>query len=133
VKSAIIGTCVIIALLGGVFVYNYKQSSSNQTVSIVERIKEADAQLIDVRTADEYIADHASGATNIPLDNILSGNFKGIDKDKPIYVYCRSGMRAGQAKIALEKLGYKNVTNLGGINNWKDQGGKTCKTNTTSC
>ena len=37
-----------------------------------------------------------------------------IPKDTPIMVYCRSGNRSGQAKQALEAIGYKNVTNAGG-------------------
>jgi len=44
-----------------------------------------------------------------------------IDKDKPIYVICRSGNRSLQATLWLMEHGYKNVKNVeGGILAWSD-------------
>jgi len=37
------------------------------------------------------------------------------DKSKLIYVYCRSGRRSQIAKGTLEKMGYKDVRNLGSL------------------
>jgi phage shock protein E len=37
------------------------------------------------------------------------------DKNKEIYLYCRSGNRSGKATRILQNLGYRNVTNIGGI------------------
>ena len=39
-----------------------------------------------------------------------------ISKDQPIYLYCRSGNRSGKATQILEKIGYTNAINAGGIN-----------------
>ena len=76
--------------------------------------------LIDVRTADEFSASHAVGATNIEFQQIVSGVAKlGIAKQEPIRLYCRSGRRAESARQALIHNGYENVINLGSISDAK--------------
>lgn len=90
-------------------------------------------QLIDVRTLEEYKSSHAYQAINIPLDDILAGNYSIIDKSKPIYLYCRSGNRASQAKEFLESKGYKNITNLGGLAELTQDGGKICSSIQSAC
>ncbi|MBD0850650.1 rhodanese-like domain-containing protein [Maribacter arenosus] len=71
--------------------------------------------LVDVRTPKEYNAGHLENSLNI---NWLGDSFKSdiqkIDKDKTIYVYCRSGKRSSDATRYLDSLGYKNVYNLRG-------------------
>lgn len=75
------------------------------------------ALVVDVRTPEEFKAGHYEGAINIPLAE-LEKNIKLFgDKEKPIVVYCRTGNRSGKAKIILEKYGYKNVINGGGLSN----------------
>ncbi len=76
----------------------------------------AETFLIDVRTPDEFNADHIPGALNIEYQNIVQGaaaaNIKAGDD---VYLYCRSGKRAGVAEQSLKAEGYTSVTNLGGI------------------
>ncbi len=75
--------------------------------------------VIDVRTPQEFNAGHIDGAINIPYDQI-EPNLPSLDKIKKednILLYCRSGHRAGIAKESLNKLGYKNVQNGGGLDN----------------
>ena len=76
----------------------------------------AGALLIDVRSVEEFNAGHLAGAVNIPHTEIAE-KISGVAKDKstPLYLYCRSGRRVGVAIEALEKLGYKNTHNLGGL------------------
>jgi len=76
----------------------------------------AEAYWIDVRSAEEYAADHLSGALNIPHTEIAEriGEVT-TDKDAPIYLYCRSGRRSGLAQAALQQAGYTQVTNLGAL------------------
>ncbi len=72
--------------------------------------------IIDVRTETEWNHGHMEGAILIPYD--LIGEKIGAvakDKSKRIYVYCRSGRRSQIAKESLEKLGYKDVVNLGSL------------------
>lgn len=70
------------------------------------------AFLVDVRTPGEFAEGSVPGAVNIPLDMIpyQLAKFKGKEN---IIVFCRSGMRSGQAKGILESNGFKNVVNGG--------------------
>ncbi len=76
--------------------------------------------LLDVRTKEEYDAGHIKGAEILTLDTIET-NMENIypDKDRVIYVYCRSGRRSAIAADILVNLGYKKIYDLGGIINWK--------------
>ena len=76
----------------------------------------AGARIIDVRSAVEYAEGHIPGAVNIPLNQIPLLN---APKDASIYLYCRSGARSARGCKALEKLGFTNVSNLGGILDYK--------------
>ena len=72
--------------------------------------------IIDVRTVQEWNNGHLEGAILIPYDQIGERIGSVVkDKSKRIYVYCRTGHRARIAKEALEKLGYKNIINLGSL------------------
>ena len=73
---------------------------------------EAGALLIDVRSFSEFASGSVAGAKNIPL-NQLEDKLSVLPKDKPIVLFCRSGMRSGQAKRLLEKNGYSQVLNGG--------------------
>lgn len=71
---------------------------------------------IDVRTAEEYTADHIQGDTNIPLATIKPEEVAAkYGKDAELMLYCRSGNRSGQAKQLLEAAGFTKITNAGGI------------------
>lgn len=74
------------------------------------------ASWIDVRTPQEYAEGRVSFAVNIPHEDIVE-NAAGLDlpRDRPIYVYCGSGRRAGIARDALLEAGYTDVTNLGSL------------------
>ncbi|MBT8229455.1 MAG: rhodanese-like domain-containing protein, partial [Bacteroidia bacterium] len=55
-------------------------------------------QLVDVRTPEEYEAGHIEKATNIDfLADNFEQNIQEINKDRPVFIYCRSGGRSGQA------------------------------------
>ncbi len=72
--------------------------------------------IIDVRTEAEWNNGHIEGAILIPYE--LIGERIGTvvkDKSNRIYLYCRSGRRSGIAKETLEKIGYKDVLNLGSL------------------
>jgi len=76
----------------------------------------ADDIWIDVRSDKEWNSGHLDGAVHIPHTEITEKIVSLTDdKNAPIKLYCRSGGRAGIAKKELEKMGYKNVTNVGGL------------------
>ena len=82
--------------------------------------KSTNQLIVDVRTPKEYNEGHLESAVNINFfeDNFLD-QFSGYSKDIPIFVYCRSGKRSGNASKKLSKLGFKHVYDLnGGIKKW---------------
>ncbi len=81
--------------------------------------KQKRAMLIDVRDRDEYAAGHLQGARNIPLGSIDKATSAIQDREMPLYVYCLSGSRSRKAVSALQKAGYKNVKNIGGIEDYR--------------
>ena len=127
---------IILLALGGFLLLNNqsgKTTVEEKTLTLSEQVRSTNGQIIDVREPSEYESGHADGAINIPLGNILNGDFSKIDQNRPIYVYCRSGVRAGQAKVALEKVGNRGVTNLGGLSDWQAKGSSVCPTMNPSC
>jgi rhodanese-related sulfurtransferase len=79
-------------------------------------------QLIDVRTRMEYKAGHIENALNIDFfdSSNFNENFASFDKDKPMYLYCRSGNRSQRTAKKLLKIGFKKIYDLkGGYKGWK--------------
>lgn len=136
---------MILLIIGAIFFMNnkvdYQPSDKTQTAEATNEkaaklsaeIKSVNGQLIDVREPSEYEESHADGAINIPIGEILKADFSKIDADRPIYLYCRSGRRADQAKVALEQAGFKNIKNIGGLINWENQGDKVCGSSVSVC
>jgi phage shock protein E len=89
----------------------------NQT-KILKAVRNHDVLLLDVRTKEEYLEGYIPEARLFPLNEIQQSTFFDFPKNKPIYVYCRSGRRSGIARKILKKHGYK-VKNIGGIISWK--------------
>lgn len=73
--------------------------------------------LIDVRTKREFEADHIEGAINHDIMDMMQGAFPNVDKNEGITIYCESGNRSMMAKSMMESVGFKNVTDAGGIDN----------------
>lgn len=86
------------------------------------RMAEPGVIVLDVRMQQEYDAGHIANAVLLPLPLIETGDAavaKALpDKDDEILVYCRSGRRSAIAANALINMGYTNVFDFGGINDW---------------
>lgn len=85
------------------------------------RMKEAGAQLVDVRTPEEFAKGYIAGAVNNDwLEDGFLERAKTLDKSKPVLLYCAAGGRSEEAVAAMKKAGYTNVVDLeGGFNGWK--------------
>ncbi len=76
------------------------------------------APLLDVRTPGEFAAGHLDGAVNV---DVLAPDFReriealDLPASGPIYLYCRSGNRSGQAAQVLRDLGHDGAVNVGGF------------------
>ena len=77
------------------------------------------AVLLDVRTPQEYAEGHIPGGRNLPLQSIDKAALIVDNKDTPLFVHCLSGARSRQATAALKQMGYTNVTNIGGIADYR--------------
>lgn len=81
-------------------------------------IKEKKAQLIDVRTPDEFSMSKLPGAVNIPLQDIDRVGESMLDKGTPVVVFCRSGQRSHMAMQILMSMGFSEVYNMGPYQAW---------------
>lgn len=97
-------------------------SQTNRFASIQSEVKNG-AYLIDVRTPSEYAAGHFAGAINFDSEKVEAGQLPDISKDAKIYLYCRSGRRAGIVLTTMQKAGFTHVTNLGGVTDVEALGG----------
>ncbi|PKA83585.1 rhodanese-related sulfurtransferase [Ulvibacter sp. MAR_2010_11] len=82
------------------------------------------SQLVDVRTVEEYNDGHLSFATNYSItDEDFQKNAVSLVKERPVYVYCKSGGRSARASKLLVDLGFTQVYDLqGGITAWQAAG-----------
>lgn len=91
------------------------------SLSLFSALTLAQPLLLDVRSQGEWDEGHAYGAVHIPHSEITEKAPALLtDKNQEIKVYCRSGGRAGKAKMALEALGYTNVENVRTLENAKN-------------
>ena len=77
------------------------------------------ALLLDVRTPEEFREGHIPGSRNLPLQDLEEAPAVIESEAVPVFLYCRSGNRSATAARILRSMGYRNVTDLGGINAWR--------------
>ena len=96
---------------------SYRQINMDEAIAMMEA--ENDYIILDVRTPEEFSEKHIPGAINVANETIGSEEIPELpDKDQLILVYCRSGNRSKQASEKLVALGYTNIVEFGGINDW---------------
>lgn len=92
----------------------------NEAIQMME--KESGYIILDVRTPEEFAEGHIPNAINIPNESIGSAELSQLpNKDQLIFVYCRSGRRSKEAAQKLANLGYTNIVEMGGINDWNGE------------
>lgn len=95
----------------------YRQIDMEDAMVMME--EESDYMILDVRTPEEFADKHIPGAVNIPNETIGTAEIPELpDKEQLILVYCRSGNRSKKASGKLAALGYTNIVEFGGINDW---------------
>lgn len=97
---------------------SYQQISADEAKEMMDT--QSDYLILDVREADEYQSGHIPGAVLFPVGSIDASSAEQIipSKDTLLLVYCRSGNRSKTAASALAELGYTQVYEFGGINDW---------------
>ena len=95
----------------------YQQISMEEAMELMKT--EENYIILDVRSQEEYDEKHIPGAVLVPNETIGTKDIPELpDKDQMILVYCRSGNRSKQAAEKLAALGYTNIIEFGGINDW---------------
>ncbi len=95
----------------------YPQIGMDEAVAMME--EESNYVILDVRTTQEYQDEHIPDAINVPNETIDTEEIPELpDKEQLILVYCRSGNRSKKAAGKLAALGYTNIVEFGGINDW---------------
>lgn len=112
-STAQVGVLIAIILLWLILPRLGKTSSAE-----ARKLVEAGARLIDVRSPAEFGGGHLPGAVNIPLDQLAARAAELKKSDKPIVLYCASGMRSGQAKRILAGAGIAGLHDLGAMSRW---------------
>ena len=83
----------------------------------------AKMMIIDARDAAQYAKEHIPGAINMEWRQVMAKS-ADIPKNKPVLIYCNTGILSAQAGFALRVSGWENVRILqGGFSEWKSKGG----------
>ncbi len=101
------------------------QSGSLSASAFEKKLTDTNVQILDVRTAGEYQSGHLKNALQADwLDKAqFADRIQYLDKNKPVLVYCASGVRSGQAMQLMALQEFKQVYNMeGGISAWKIEG-----------
>ena len=119
---------LVFGLVMALFFISCKENTTAQEIKVISPEEVYDAvrdnqnlQLVDVRTQDEYGEDHLKTAQNICVtDDDFKEKVAKLDKNEPIYLYCRSGKRSAKAA---QIMGFKEIYDMeGGFLNWEIQG-----------
>lgn len=79
--------------------------------------------IVDARLPEQFEKAHIPGAVNIEWRQVLARRSE-LPRDKPVLIYCNTGMLSAQAGFALRVAGYDNVRILGGgMREWQVKGG----------
>ncbi len=119
-KTRILFLLLIVVLAGGCSQGQNKNVLAPQ--AFADKMKAATGStLIDVRTAEEFADGHLAGAKNYDWNG---GHFEhqvmGLEKTKPVFVYCLKGGRSASAADRLRDLGFTEVYELeGGTAKWQ--------------
>jgi hydroxyacylglutathione hydrolase len=98
------------------------ESQSVDTVTVQQLCRRLDADLdmwlLDVRSAEEVAATEIPGACHIHIKE-FPGRMGEVPTDRPVYIFCGSGVRSVVVASLLERGGWSNITVvLGGLSGW---------------
>jgi molybdopterin/thiamine biosynthesis adenylyltransferase/rhodanese-related sulfurtransferase len=82
-----------------------------------------DFALIDVREPNEFEINQIPDAVLIPKGEILNGHaFEQLPQDRPVVLYCKTGVRSAEALAVLKGAGYADAVHVGGgVAAWVNQ------------
>ncbi|QGT99353.1 hypothetical protein SYNTR_0760 [Candidatus Syntrophocurvum alkaliphilum] len=123
-KKYITSAIMLVVITGLILYINNESPIADRNKISPQEVKQKidenyNMQIIDVRTKEEYLTGHIPNSILIPVDELRVKIHESVpDKEQKIILYCRSGNRSQSAMKILIELGYNNVYDLGGINDW---------------
>lgn len=93
-----------LVVLGVVVMWVRQRATSTVDAATAHRLVQQGATLLDVRSQQEFASGHAAGAMNVPVQE-LRNRIDEVPKDRPVVVYCQSGMRSAAATAVLRASG----------------------------
>ena len=79
--------------------------------------------MLDVRRRAEVAAGHLPGAIGV-CHVQLSQRLDEVPRDRPVMIFCRSGVRSARATTLLRRAGYEATNVAGGMLAWEQIGGE---------
>lgn len=115
---------IIMSFFTALFGSSTEQNSVIQVLSseaFKAQTENKKVQLIDVRTPNEYKIGHLKGSKNIDFySSKFNTEINKLNKEKAVYLYCRSGSRSRQSSNKLAAMGFTEIYDLkGGILRYK--------------
>ena len=99
-------------------------SKDVDVAEFTQLVNKGNGQILDVRTPEEWAGGTIKGATKMNFfDEDFKTQLNQLDKNKAVYVYCKSGGRSGKATKMMKEMGFTTVYNLnGGFGAWTSAG-----------
>ena len=121
--------CLITALLTFALL-SFNSCNANDGITTIpakefaEVIASPDVQLVDVRSAEEFVEGNIEGSVNISLagENFCGQVVRTLDKERPVAVYCRGGRQSAEAAEKLDSMGFKVFELENGYKEWLKEG-----------
>ena len=122
-KRVLAAVLTILLLFAGCGGNSTKEQNSYRQITqkaAKEMMDTREVVILDVREQHEYDSGHIPGAVLLPVGTITAETAAAVinDPETTVLVYCRSGNRSKTASQTLVDLGYTQVYEFGGINEW---------------
>ncbi len=109
---------ILIAVFGLLLVWMLIKRRGDISPEAAKQLVSEGALLLDVRSTSEFGSGHLPGALNVPLSDLTGRLAELGSKERPIIIYCQSGMRSAAAAGMLKHQGFSKVSNLGAMSRW---------------
>ena len=118
ILPAVLAILAVLTGCGGIAMEHTYQQISQETAK--EMMDNQEVIILDVREQEEFDGGHIPNAVLLPVGSITEDTAAAViaNNDSVVLVYCRSGNRSKQASEKLVALGYTNIVEFGGINDW---------------
>ena len=95
----------------------YRRITADEAQVLMQQTQ--DYLILDVRSPEEFAEGHIPHAINIPMEQFGEAPPQELpDRNQTIFVYCVKGIRSMNVANRLAHMGYKNIVEMGGIQDW---------------